>query len=83
MTGRKALLEDFMDSSGNKVIFGDNSTGITEGYGSLNNGNIKFTKVAYVNGLKHNLINISQLCDADYKVTFDKHQGTTTKSTLE
>ncbi|GJR10118.1 retrovirus-related pol polyprotein from transposon TNT 1-94 [Tanacetum coccineum] len=33
-------------------------------------------KVAYVNGLKHNLINISQLCDANFKVLFTKTQGT-------
>ncbi|GKC34136.1 retrovirus-related pol polyprotein from transposon TNT 1-94, partial [Tanacetum coccineum] len=32
--------------------------------------------VAYVNGLKHNLISISQLCDANYKVLFTKTQGT-------
>ncbi|GJS57271.1 retrovirus-related pol polyprotein from transposon TNT 1-94 [Tanacetum coccineum] len=33
-------------------------------------------KVSYVNGLKHNLINISQLCNAIYKVLFTKTQGT-------
>ncbi|GJY53054.1 retrovirus-related pol polyprotein from transposon TNT 1-94 [Tanacetum coccineum] len=32
--------------------------------------------VAYVNGLKHNLISISQLCDANFKVLFIKTQGT-------
>ncbi|GJZ72063.1 hypothetical protein Tco_0635914, partial [Tanacetum coccineum] len=31
---------------------------------------------AYVNGLKHNLISISQLCDANFKVLFTKTQGT-------
>ncbi|GJS96977.1 putative reverse transcriptase domain-containing protein [Tanacetum coccineum] len=48
----------------------------TEGYGSVNCNGITFTRVAYVNGLKHNLINISQLCDANYKVLFTKTQGT-------
>ncbi|GJS71011.1 retrovirus-related pol polyprotein from transposon TNT 1-94 [Tanacetum coccineum] len=33
-------------------------------------------KFAYVNGLKHNLISISQLCDANFKVLFTKTQGT-------
>ncbi|GJV52314.1 retrovirus-related pol polyprotein from transposon TNT 1-94 [Tanacetum coccineum] len=33
-------------------------------------------KVAYVNGPKDNLISISQLCDANYKVLFTKTQGT-------
>nr|GEW82931.1 retrovirus-related Pol polyprotein from transposon TNT 1-94 [Tanacetum cinerariifolium] len=35
-----------------------------------------YPRVAYVNGLKPNLISISQLCDANYKVLFTKTQGT-------
>ena len=31
--------------------------------------------VSYVKGLKHNLISISQLCDADYEVHFSKKEG--------
>ncbi|GJZ44573.1 hypothetical protein Tco_0591828 [Tanacetum coccineum] len=42
-----------------------------EGYGSINYGGIVFFKVAFVNGLKYNLISISQLCDAKYIVQFD------------
>ncbi|GKC21382.1 retrovirus-related pol polyprotein from transposon TNT 1-94, partial [Tanacetum coccineum] len=48
----------------------------TEGYGSVNCNGITFTRVAYVNGLKHNVISISQLCDANYKLLFTKTQGT-------
>ncbi|GKC09529.1 hypothetical protein Tco_1001139 [Tanacetum coccineum] len=59
-----------------KVIFGDNSSGDTEGYGSVNCNGITFTRVAYVISLKHNLINISQLCDANFKVLFTKTHGT-------
>ncbi|GKC02362.1 retrovirus-related pol polyprotein from transposon TNT 1-94 [Tanacetum coccineum] len=33
-------------------------------------------KIAFVNGLKYNLISISQLCDAKYIVQFDKKRGT-------
>ncbi|GKA77786.1 hypothetical protein Tco_0784323 [Tanacetum coccineum] len=33
-------------------------------------------KVAFVNGLKYNLISISQLCDAKYIIQFDNKQGT-------
>ncbi|GKD38713.1 hypothetical protein Tco_1258920 [Tanacetum coccineum] len=36
----------------------------------------KGVRAAFVNGLKHNLININQLCDANYKVLFTKTQGT-------
>ncbi|GKC62838.1 retrovirus-related pol polyprotein from transposon TNT 1-94, partial [Tanacetum coccineum] len=47
-----------------------------EGYDLVNCNGITFTRVAYVNGLKHNLINISQLCDANFKVLFTKTWGT-------
>ncbi|GKA16340.1 retrovirus-related pol polyprotein from transposon TNT 1-94 [Tanacetum coccineum] len=66
-----------------KVVFGDDSLGDTEGYGSVNCNGITFTMVAYVNGLKHNLINISQLYDANYKVLFTKTQGTIYKQNDE
>ncbi|GJZ56101.1 retrovirus-related pol polyprotein from transposon TNT 1-94 [Tanacetum coccineum] len=59
-----------------KVVFGDDSLRDTEGYGSVKCNGITFTRVAYVNGLKHNLISISQLCDANYIVLFTKTQGT-------
>ena len=76
MTGCKPLLSDFQSEAGPKVTFGDNATGTTKGYGVLTNGTLSFSKVAYVEGLKHNLISISQLCDADYTVTFNKQMGT-------
>ncbi|GJW46505.1 retrovirus-related pol polyprotein from transposon TNT 1-94 [Tanacetum coccineum] len=61
---------------GPKVVFGDNSSSDTEVYGLVNYNGITFTRVAYVNGLKHNLINISQLCDVNFKVLFTKTRGT-------
>ncbi|GKB62114.1 retrovirus-related pol polyprotein from transposon TNT 1-94, partial [Tanacetum coccineum] len=76
MTGIKQYLHRYSKESGPKVVFGDDSSGDTEGYGSVNCNGITFTRVAYVNGLKHNLISISQLCDANYKVLFTKTQGT-------
>ncbi|GKA68074.1 hypothetical protein Tco_0767991 [Tanacetum coccineum] len=60
---------------GLKVVFGDNSFGDIEGYGLVNCNGITFTWVAYVNGLKHNLISISQF-DANFKVLFTKTTGT-------
>ncbi|GJW16974.1 retrovirus-related pol polyprotein from transposon TNT 1-94 [Tanacetum coccineum] len=48
----------------------------TEGYGSIKCNDIVFTKVAFVDGLKYNLIIISQLCDAKYIVQFDEKRGT-------
>ncbi|GJS82054.1 retrovirus-related pol polyprotein from transposon TNT 1-94 [Tanacetum coccineum] len=76
MTGVKSYLHKYIEQPGPKVVFGDNSSCITEGYGSINCGGIVFTKVAFVNGLKYNLISISQLCDAKYIVEFDDKQGT-------
>ncbi|GJT30548.1 retrovirus-related pol polyprotein from transposon TNT 1-94 [Tanacetum coccineum] len=75
MTGVKSYLHKYVEQPGPKVVFGDNSSCITEGYGSINYGGIVFTKVAFVNGLKYNLISISQLCDAKYIVQFDDKQG--------
>ncbi|GJT00837.1 retrovirus-related pol polyprotein from transposon TNT 1-94 [Tanacetum coccineum] len=74
--GVKSYLHIYVEEPGPKVVFGDNSTYITGGFGSLNCGVIVFTKVAFVNGLKYNLISISQLCDAKYIVQFDDKQGT-------
>nr|GEV47273.1 hypothetical protein [Tanacetum cinerariifolium] len=66
----------FKKEPGLKVVFGGNSSGDTEGYGSVNYNGIIFTRVAYVNGLNHNLISFSQLCDANFKVLFTKTQET-------
>ncbi|GJW94131.1 hypothetical protein Tco_0173803 [Tanacetum coccineum] len=39
----------YSKESGPKVVFGDKSSGDTEGYGSVNCNEITFTRVAYVN----------------------------------
>ncbi|GJW45470.1 retrovirus-related pol polyprotein from transposon TNT 1-94 [Tanacetum coccineum] len=76
MTRVKQYLHRYSKDLGPKVVFGDDSLGDTEVYGSVNYNRITFTRVAYVNCLKHNLISISQLCDANFKVLFTKTQGT-------
>ncbi|GKC87560.1 retrovirus-related pol polyprotein from transposon TNT 1-94 [Tanacetum coccineum] len=73
---KEDYLKRYSKESGPKVVFGDDFLGDTEGYDSVNCNGITFTKVAYVNGLKHNLINITQLCDANFKFQFTKTQGT-------
>nr|XP_043630031.1 uncharacterized protein LOC122601330 [Erigeron canadensis] len=75
MTGCKSLLCNFRTSAGPSVIFGDESQGRTEGFGILSNGPLIFRWVSYVNGLKHNLISVSQLCDAGYEVRFRADKG--------
>ena len=54
------------------MTFGGNGSGQTRGFGTLSNGVTTFRIVTYVEGLKHNLLSISQLCDKDHKVTFSK-----------
>ena len=58
MTGNKEFLSDFKEKDGLEVIFGDNNLGKTRGYGTVGNGIITIKKVAYVEGLKHNLLSI-------------------------
>ena len=62
----------FLD--GGTVSFGDNSKGYVIGKGDINNlGNIPLvTNVLLVENLKHNLLNISQLCDKGFKISFEK-----------
>ncbi|GJS77797.1 retrovirus-related pol polyprotein from transposon TNT 1-94 [Tanacetum coccineum] len=68
MTGVKKYLHRYSKESGPKVVFGDDSSGDTERYGLVNCNGITFTRVAYVNGLKHNLISISQLYEYSRKM---------------
>ncbi|KAJ9548157.1 hypothetical protein OSB04_020700 [Centaurea solstitialis] len=72
MTGNKHVLIDFKEEAGPTVKFGGEGRGITKGYGTLTNGKTTFKKVSYVEGLTHNLLSISQLCDNDHKVSFTK-----------
>lgn len=55
-----------------KVIFGNNSNGETIGYGMIKARTMSFNMVAYVKGLKHNMISVSQICDADNEVRLKK-----------
>ncbi|GJR70171.1 retrovirus-related pol polyprotein from transposon TNT 1-94 [Tanacetum coccineum] len=47
-------LHKYVEQPGPKVVFGDDSTCTTEGYGSIKCNGIVFTKVAFVDGLKSN-----------------------------
>ncbi|GJV93413.1 hypothetical protein Tco_1541226 [Tanacetum coccineum] len=81
---RKPMISNrYSKESVPKVVFRDNSSGDTEGYGSVNCNGITFTRVAYVNGLKHNLISINQLCDANFKVLFTKTQEPYSTKTMK
>ena len=72
MTGEKSLLTDVVMRTGPIVIFGDDSKGFTTGYGKLKVGNVIIEDISLVEGLKHNLLSISQFCDKGYDVIFQK-----------
>ncbi|GKC64310.1 retrovirus-related pol polyprotein from transposon TNT 1-94 [Tanacetum coccineum] len=83
MTGVKSYLQKYEEQPGPKVLYRDDVTCVTEGYGSIKCNGIVFIKVAFVNSLKYNLISISQLCDAKYIVQFDEKKGTIFNSNKE
>ncbi|KAJ9544522.1 hypothetical protein OSB04_024229 [Centaurea solstitialis] len=68
MTGSKSVLSNYREERGPAVTFGGNGKGQTRGYGTLTNGVTTFKRVAYVEGLMHNLLSISQLCDKNHKI---------------
>ncbi|KAJ9561066.1 hypothetical protein OSB04_006226 [Centaurea solstitialis] len=72
MTGSKSVLSNYCEERGPAVTFGGNGKGQTRGYGTLTNGVTTFKRVAYVEGLMHNLLSIGQLCDKNHKVSFSK-----------
>lgn len=72
MTGYKSVLIDYHEEKGPSVTFGGDGQGHTRGYGTLTNGATTFKRVAYVEGLMHNLLSISQLYDKNHKVSFSK-----------
>ena len=73
MTGNIQLLSSFQNKDGGTVTFGDNNKGKVIGIGSVGNPNKPIIdNVLLVNGLKHNLLSISQLFDKGYKIVFEK-----------
>ena len=72
MTGDFSLLTEFEERAGPRIIFGDDSKGYTLGYGLISNQDVIIKEVALVEGLKHNLLSISQLCDKGHRVVFTK-----------
>jgi hypothetical protein len=66
MTGDKSKLSSFTPKDEGFVTFGDNSRGKIIGVGNVDNYSSScIENVLLVDGLKHNLVSISQLCDKD------------------
>ncbi|KAJ9561558.1 hypothetical protein OSB04_006718 [Centaurea solstitialis] len=71
MTGTLELLSHYVNKEGSSVAFGGNQKGKIKGYGMIVKGEITVNQVSYVDGLKHNLISVSQLCDNGMDVKFN------------
>ncbi|KAI3740016.1 hypothetical protein L2E82_30432 [Cichorium intybus] len=74
MTGRREELQEYRSlRNGGIIHYGNNATGEIKGYGMITNGKLTIRKVAYVEGLQHNLISVSQLVvGTGLKVSFDE-----------
>jgi hypothetical protein len=71
MTGDKNKFTSLTLKDGGNVKFGDNSKGKIIGIGNIGKTHsLVIEDVLLVDGLKHNLLSISQLCDKGYNVIF-------------
>ncbi|KAJ9535723.1 hypothetical protein OSB04_un001123 [Centaurea solstitialis] len=70
MTGRKELLANFKQKYGWNVRFRNKLSAPIMGYGDILHHKITINKVAYVEGLSHNLLSIGKLCDKKLEVNF-------------
>ncbi|GJZ89931.1 retrovirus-related pol polyprotein from transposon TNT 1-94 [Tanacetum coccineum] len=81
MTGNLQLLRNFVEKFTGTVRFGnDHFAGIT-GYRDYVQGNLTICHVYYVEGLRHNLFLVGQICDGDLEVAF--HSNTCYVRNLE
>jgi hypothetical protein len=72
MTGDKSKLISLKENKSGNVTFGNDAPGTIRGKGlvSLSNGRGKAQDLLFVDGLKHNILSVSQMCDRRCEVTF-------------
>ena len=61
MTSDKSLFQELDGNQSGNVTFGDNSIGVIQGIGTI--GNTSQFQILFVEGLMHDLLSISLLCD--------------------
>ena len=72
MSGEEQLFNNVTKQDLGSVTFGDNSRARAVGIGSVSFASTtQVEQVLLVDGLKHNLLSISQLCDEGNIVTFE------------
>ena len=73
MIGDRSLFKTFKSKKGSNVTFGDRSKSQIKGKGIISlPGLSDIANVLYVEGLRVNLLSISQICDQDFMVLFSK-----------
>ena len=72
MTGDRSKFITLDEKKYGNVTFGNDKSGKIKGKGSvgIDNGRGKAQDVLFVDGMKENLLSISQMCDKGYKVIF-------------
>ena len=73
MTGDQSLFKVFESKKGGNVIFGDESKSQIKGKGIISLPDLQdIANILYVEGLRVNLLSISQICDQGFMVLFSK-----------
>ena len=74
MTGDALKFTHISPKKSRHVTYGGNNKGRILGVGKIGtNSSTSIENVLLVEGLKHNLLSVSQLCDKGYLVSFDSH----------
>ena len=75
MTGNKGLFKTLFEGKIRTVTFGNGSKSVIRGIGIVDIPRLLvFEDVLYVDGLKANLLGISQICDKGLNVLFTKYE---------
>jgi len=82
MTGDVAQFTSLKLKAEGHVTYGDNNRGRILGRGNVGTeDSTTIENVLYVEGLKHSLLSISQLCDKGYKVNYETNTCTISSET--
>ncbi|XP_069143347.1 uncharacterized protein [Solanum lycopersicum] len=81
MTGDKRSFLSLKNIKGGNVAFGNGKSGEIQGIRKIGSmGTHAIENVYYVNGLQHNLLSVSQICDKGNNVLFTKKECRVTNS---
>ncbi|GKC05521.1 retrovirus-related pol polyprotein from transposon TNT 1-94 [Tanacetum coccineum] len=73
MSGDRSQLTNFVHKFLGTVKFSNDQIAKIMGYGDYHIGNVKISRVYYVEGLGHNLFSVGQFCESNLEVDFKKH----------